>query len=175
MLHRPIEGEYPSYFEGYIKLVPNGEIVSILQENLLGTISLFQGIPVSNGDFQYAPDKWSIKEVLGHMTDTERIMSVRLLRFGRGDSTPLPGFNENIYVKGANFNQRTLENLLDEFTVTRNATITLIQNMSEESWGRKGLSNNHETTARSLAYMITGHELHHCQIIRERYLAALKS
>jgi hypothetical protein len=173
MLHRPKQEEYPSYYEDYIKLVPNGDMVAILQENLSKTVTLFESISESNGDFQYAPGKWSIKEVLGHMTDTERIMSARLLRFGRGDNTPLPGFNENIYVNGANFNQRTIKSLLKEFTVTRNATITLIENMPEESWMRKGLANNFENTTRSVAYMIAGHELHHCKIIRERYLTAL--
>jgi hypothetical protein len=173
MLQRPEKEEYPSYYEDYIKLVPNGDMVSILQENLSNTVTLFQSISESNGDFQYAPGKWSIKEVLGHMTDTERIMSARLLRFGRGDNTPLPGFNENIYVNGANFNQRTIKSLLEEFTVTRNATITLIKNMPEEAWMRKGLANNFENTTRSVAYMIAGHEMHHCKIIRERYLTAL--
>jgi hypothetical protein len=173
MLLRPNKEEYPSYYEDYIKLVPDGDIGVILKENLSKTISLFQNISESNGDFRYAPDKWSIKEVLGHMTDTERIMSVRLLRFARGDSTAVPGFNENIYVNGANFNQRTLKSLIEEFTVTRNATITLIKNMPEEAWMRKGFANNFENTTRALAYMITGHEMHHCQVIRERYLTAL--
>ena len=172
MLMRPNQEEYPSYYEDYIKLVPDGELVSILEENLSKTLTLFQSITEANGEFRYAPGKWSIKEVLGHMTDTERIMSARLLRFGRGDSTPLPGFNENIYVNGANFNQRSLKSLLEEFMVTRNATITLIKNMPEEAWLRKGLANQYENTTRAVAYMIVGHEMHHCQIIRERYLTA---
>jgi hypothetical protein len=172
MLMRPNQEEYHSYYEDYIKLVPNGELVSILENNLSKTLTFFQSITEANGEFRYAPGKWSIKEVLGHMTDTERIMSTRLLRFGRGDSTPLPGFNENIYVNGANFNQRSLKSLLEEFMVTRNATITLIKNMPEEAWLRKGLANQYENTTRALAYMIAGHEMHHCQIIRERYLTA---
>jgi hypothetical protein len=173
MLTRPNKEEYPSYYEDYIKLVPSGEMVSILEENLSKTISLFQSMTEANGEFRYAPNKWTIKEVLGHMTDTERIMSARLLRFGRGDSTPIPGFNENIYVNGANFNERPLKSLLEEFMVTRNATIALIKYMPEEAWLRKGLANNYENTTRAIAYMIAGHEMHHCQIIRDRYLTAL--
>lgn len=170
MLQRPNKNEYPDYYEEYIKLVPEGEMVSILKKNLELTMALFNGISESEGNYRYAPDKWSIKEVLGHMTDTERILSTRLLRIGRGDVTPLSGFNENFYVDGAEFDKQTTQNILDEFVSVRKATISLIKNMPEESWLRKGLANGIINTARSLVYSIAGHELHHCKIIQERYL-----
>lgn len=170
MLNRPNSVEYPHYYEAYIQLVPDGNMVSILEEDLAKTVALFKNIPESESDFRYAPEKWSIKEVLGHMVDTERILSVRLLRFARGDETPVPGFNENIYVKGADFSRLTIQTLLDEFISVRRSTLALIKNMPEEAWLRKGTANNIENTARAIAYSIAGHELHHCQIIRDRYI-----
>ncbi|MDP4083304.1 MAG: DinB family protein [Bacillota bacterium] len=170
MLQRPKAGEFPPYYESYIQLVPEGEIILILEESLTKTVSIFQSISESKGNFRYAPEKWSIKEVLGHMTDTERILSVRLLRIGRGDENPLPGFNENHYIKGSNYCNLPIQRIVEEFILVRKATIALLRNMPEEAWLRKGVANNFENTTRALAYIIAGHELHHCQIIKERYL-----
>jgi hypothetical protein len=174
MLHRPIEGEFPAYYDGYIKLVPTGELLPILKESLTETITLFESISDSDATFRYAPTKWSIKEVLGHMTDTERVMSYRLLRIGRGDDTPLSGFDENLYVKGSSFHELPLKSILDDYIATRNATITLVNNIPEEAWSRKGIANDCEITARAIAYIIAGHECHHREIVRERYLANLR-
>jgi uncharacterized damage-inducible protein DinB len=170
MLQRPKENEYPSYYVPYVNLVPDGDLIAILKQNLNATVQLFEGISEQDTHFRYAPNKWSIKEVLGHMSDTERIMSYRLLRIGRGDQTALAGFNENDYVKGSNVNQLPIETILEDFIATRKATITLIKNMPEEAWTNKGIANTFEITASALAYIIAGHEIHHRKIITERYL-----
>ncbi|HEY2420090.1 MAG TPA: DinB family protein [Neobacillus sp.] len=170
MLQRPKENEYPSYYIQYVNLVPNGDLLAILKQNLNTTLQLFESISEQDAHFRYAPNKWSIKEVLGHMSDTERIMSYRLLRIGRGDQTALAGFNENEYVKGSNVNQLPIEKILEDFIATRKATITLFKNMPEEAWTNKGIANTFEITASALAYIITGHEIHHRKIITERYL-----
>jgi uncharacterized damage-inducible protein DinB len=170
MLQRPTESEYPNYYQPYIKLVPDGGIVQTLQENLLAVVKLFEGISEEDGLHRYAPGKWSVKEVLGHIIDTERIMSYRLMRAARGDQTPLAGFNENDYVQAAQTNSLSMEAILEEFKATRNATITLIQNTPIDAWANKGNANGMEITTRSIAYIIAGHEMHHRKIVEERYL-----
>ncbi|MFZ3591213.1 DinB family protein [Bacillus sp. DJP31] len=175
MLHRPIEGDFPTYYQGYINLVPEGDLLTILKENLTKTTLLFKSIPNSLVTYRYAPSKWSIKEVLGHISDTERIMSYRLLRIGRGDDTALSGFDENLYVEGASFDQLSMSSLLEDFTATRLATLTLVKNMPEEAWNRKGFTNNGEIISRAISYIIAGHELHHREIVRKKYLVDLGS
>jgi hypothetical protein len=173
MLQRPLESEYPEYYGAYIRLVPEGNLLQTLENNLVETERLFEGISEQEGHFRYAANKWIIKEVLAHMADTERIMSYRLLRFGRGDETALAGFNENDYVKGSHADKLPIKNILADFIATRNATITLVQNMPEEAWTNKGFANNTEITSRAIAYIIAGHAIHHMKIITERYLTAL--
>jgi uncharacterized damage-inducible protein DinB len=170
MLQRPTESEYPNYYQPYIKLVPDGGIVQTLQENLLAVVKLFEGISEEDGLLRYAPGKWSVKEVLGHIIDTERIMSYRLMRAARGDQTPLAGFNENDYVQAAQTNSLSMEAILEDFKATRNASITLIQNTPVDAWANKGNANGMEITTRAIAYIIAGHEMHHRKIVEERYL-----
>ncbi|MED3561319.1 DinB family protein [Bacillus xiapuensis] len=170
MLQRPNESEYPAYYQPYIQLVPEGNLLQVLKDELQKTITLFEGISEEDSYFRYDENKWSIKEVLCHMADTERIMSYRLLRVGRGDETPLAGFNENDYVNGSQIERLPLKNILDDFLATRNATISLIQNMPETAWENKGVANDTPITTRSIAYIIAGHAIHHKKIITERYL-----
>ncbi len=174
MIQRPLASEYPEYYLPYVRLVPEGDLLSILNNHLAETVALLEGITEEDGHFRYASGKWSIKEVLGHMTDTERIMSYRLMRIGRGDQTPLAGFDENDYIQGSDFNRLPMKNILEDLTATRNATLTLIKNMPEEAWARKGVANNQEQTTRAIAYIIAGHAMHHLKIINERYLPLLK-
>jgi hypothetical protein len=170
MLHRPTENEYPNYYQPYVKLVPEGGVVQILQENLLAVVKLFKGISEEEALHRYAPGKWSVKEVIGHIIDTERIMSYRLMRVARGDQTPLAGFNETDYVQAAQTNSLSMEAILGDFKATRTASITLIQNTPAESWANKGNANGMEITTRAIAYIIAGHEMHHRKIVEERYL-----
>lgn len=123
----------------------------------------------SDADATYAPGKWSIKEVAGHIVDTERIMAYRLLRIARGDSTPLPGFEQDDYVRDGNFASRTLANLIEEFRLVRAATLALLQGLDGEALVRRGLADGKPVSARALAYIIAGHERHHLDILQQRY------
>ena len=173
MIQRPSENEYPAYYQPYVNLVPDTDLVQLLKENLQETVQLFEGLSEEEGLFRYSPNKWSIKEVLGHMTDTERIMSYRLMRVGRGDPTPLAGFNENDYVAGSQINQLPISDILEDFIATRKATLTLIRNMPTEAWANIGIANGAEITAQAIAYIIAGHAIHHRKIITERYLSIM--
>jgi hypothetical protein len=173
MIQRPKDNEYPAYYQPYVNLVPNIDLVDLLKENLQETIDLFEGLSEEEGLFRYSPTKWSIKEVLGHMTDTERIMSYRLLRVGRGDQTPLAGFEENDYVTGSQINMLPIRDILDDFIATRRATLTLIENMPNAAWVNIGFANGAKITAHAIAYIIAGHAIHHRKIITERYLSIL--
>jgi len=174
MLQRPLVSEYPEYYKPYVNLVPDGDLLSLLKEHLVKTIELFESLSEEAGHFRYAENKWSIKEVLCHMADTERIMSYRLLRAGRGDQTALAGFDENEYIQGSQIHKLPIKNILEDFIATRKATLTLIQNMPEEAWANIGFANNTEVTTRAIAYIIAGHALHHFNIISDRYLPLLK-
>lgn len=170
LLQRPTKNEYPAYYVPYVDLVPEANLTQLLQENLQKTITLFEGITEEVSLYRYAPGKWNVKEVLGHITDTERIMSYRLLRVGRGDQTPLAGFDENDYVQAAQTNTLPLKTILEDFKATRNATISLIQNLPESAWTNKGNANGMEITTRAIAYIIAGHAIHHLKIVEDRYL-----
>lgn len=172
MRQRPDTGEYAAYFMPYINLVPEGDLLQILKRQSEELSELLQGVSEEQAGYRYAPGKWSLKEVLGHIADTERVMSYRLLRVARGDATPLPGFDENLFVSGAAFDRIPLQALLEDFKRVREATLSLLSTLPEEAWTRRGVINNTETTARALAYILAGHELHHRKVIEERYLAS---
>ncbi|MBO9606538.1 MAG: DinB family protein [Paenibacillaceae bacterium] len=167
---RPAKEDYASYFDKYVSLVPEGSIQAILTEQLETNAAFLAAIPEERALHRYAPGKWSLKEVVGHIADTERVMSYRLLRIARGDKTPLPGFDENEFVKGAAFDSYTLAELIEDWTNVRRATLTLLRGLPEDAWSRRGYVSNGETTARALAYITAGHELHHIGVIKERYL-----
>jgi uncharacterized damage-inducible protein DinB len=129
-----------------------------------------RGLSEEQGDSVYAPGKWSIKEVVGHIMDTERMFTHRAFRFARADATPLPGYEQDDYVRAGNFGNRSLKDLIDEFELVRRATISMLRSLDEEAWLRRGVANDNEVTVRALAYILAGHETHHMGIIRERYL-----
>jgi hypothetical protein len=166
---RPVPGEYAAYFEKYIELVPSGDIISLLEREHERTKALLESIP-DDRDHAYAPGKWTIKEVIGHIADTERIFSYRALRYARADTTPLPGFDENAYVPSGAFSNRTLRSLIDELTAVRRATIALFSGLPPEAWERGGVANNNALSVRSLAWIAAGHEIHHRKLLQERYL-----
>lgn len=169
---RPQKGEYADYYEKYIALVPSGDFLEILQEQKKSTIQLLSSLSDQQADFRYAPGKWSIKEVLGHISDFERIFVYRLLRIARGDQTPLASFEQEGYIQTGNFSARKLADLLEEFSAVRDATIALIRSLDGAAWLRRGIASQKEITATALAFIIAGHERHHRMIIEERYLAA---
>lgn len=170
MRERPGKDEYAAHFGNYIALVPEGDLLDILERQQQETVSLFEGLSEEQGYYRYEPDKWSLKEALGHIVDNERIMSYRLLRIARGDTTPLPGYDQDVLVPGANFDLFPLAQLAEDYIAVRKATLTLLRGLTEEAWLRKGTASNVTISARALACVISGHEIHHIRIIRERYL-----
>ncbi len=167
----PQPGEYKPSFAGYIsKAAHVTDPVQSLQAQLGEIRRLLQPLEETKQLHRYAPDKWTIKEVLGHITDTERIMSYRLLRIARADKTPLPGCDENAFVAAADFDKCPWPQLLEEFKHVRHASILLLRHLPDAAWLREGISNDHPTTARALAYILYGHAAHHLDILRERYL-----
>ena len=167
IMTRPESTEYAPYFERYISLVPAGDLLATLAVQPVA--ELIEGLSEERADFRYADGKWSVKEVLGHIIDTERIMAYRALRVGRNDATGLPGFEQDPYVEFGGFGARTLEDLVGEFRVVRAATLCLLRGMPAEAWARAGRADGKAVTARALAWLIAGHELYHARIYRERY------
>ena len=168
-LARPEPGEYAPYYERYISLVSGSDILGTLDAQRRQTMLLLSGRDEDEGDFRYAPDKWSAKEVLGHVCDTERIFAYRALRISRSDRTPIEGFEQDDYVHNGPFGQRPLAEVIDDYIAVRRATLTLLRNLDEAAWRRRGTANKNEVTVRALAYVIAGHELHHRRILEEKY------
>jgi len=171
MTMRPESTEYAPDYGKYVMLVPDGDLAATLSRQLDATLALLSPLSEQQAAFAYAPGKWSIKEVVGHVTDGERVFAYRALRIGRNDKTPLPGFEQDDYVASANFNERTLSSLLEEFAAVRQASVQLFKNFTEKEWQRRGTANGQEITPLSLAYIIAGHELHHVDVLRTRYLS----
>jgi hypothetical protein len=167
---RPEPGEYAPYYEKYISQIPGNDIVATLEDQRRQTLLLLSGRTDADGDLRYAPGKWSVKEVLGHVNDTERIFAYRALRISRGDRTPLPGFEQDDYVRNGPFSRHPLEDLIEDYIAVRRATISLFRNLDEAAWIRRGVASENQVTVRALAYMIAGHELHHRRILEEKYL-----
>jgi len=166
---RPEPGEYNPYYDRYISLVPGNDILGTLDAQRRQTLLLLSGRDEADGNFSYAPGKWSAKEVLGHVCDTERIFTYRALRISRGDQTPIEGFEQDDYVKNGPFARMPLEEMVEDYIAVRRATLTLFRNLEEAAWTRRGVANNNEVTVRALAYTIAGHELHHRGILEEKY------
>jgi DinB superfamily len=169
---RPQPGEYASFYERYISLIQGEEILRTLDEQRRQMMLLLSGRNESDGDFRYAPEKWSVKEVLGHICDTERIFAYRALRIARADATPMAGFEQDDYVRNGGFGQRLLSDMVEDFIAVRRATISLFRNLDAAAWIRRGVANKNEVTVRALAYITAGHELHHRRILEEKYFAA---
>ena len=167
---RPAATEHAPYYEKYVSLVPEGDIVSILSRQAETTLSLLNSIPEAQANNRYAPGKWSIKEVVGHVVDCERIFSYRALRFARNDPTLLPGFEQDDYVLNAAFAEIPLSDLAAEFEFLRRATVYMFKPLTPDAWLRRGDANGSQVTVRALAHIIAGHELHHVGILRARYL-----
>jgi DinB superfamily len=169
---RPEPEEYAPYYVRYISLVTGDDIITTLEKQLPETVSLLSARKEEEGDFRYAPGKWSIKEALGHVTDTERIFCYRALRIARNDKTPIEGFEQDDYVKYGSFGQCRLVALVDEFTSVRKATLSLFRGLDETAWTRRGVASENEFSVRALAYIIAGHELHHRMLFQERYFSS---
>jgi hypothetical protein len=171
-ISRPAESEHQPFYKRYIDLVPEGDVLDIMARQNLVSLALLRGLSEGQGAYRYAPGKWSIKELVAHVSDAERLFSDRALRFARADATPLPGFEEDDYVRNGGFDNFTLADLTDGFENVRRSTLSLFKLMSSEAMTRKGRANNAEITVRALAYVIAGHEMHHMNVLRSRYLAS---
>lgn len=176
LITRPESTESIPYYHRYIDKVSEEDVGTQLVQQLREVEQLFEDVTDRDALARYAEGKWSIKEILGHLADTERIFSYRLLRIARGDATPLPGYDENAYVPAGRFDDRPLPMLLTEFRAVRQSTIALTEGLPAEAWTRWGTMDGKAVTARALAYIIVGHVVHHLGVLRERYgLSALSS
>ncbi|NRS87611.1 putative damage-inducible protein DinB [Flavobacterium sp. 7E] len=162
--------EYAPYFEGYVQAAKEADLIEELEICLHDFIRFVQNIPMDKFDYRYAEGKWTIKEIIQHLIDTERIFAYRALRISRNDQTPLPGFEENDYVANSNANERNLQGLLTEMAVVRQATLSLFKSFSKEQLLRTGIASNNTVSVRAIGFITIGHQKHHQQIYQERYL-----
>ncbi|HWY43841.1 MAG TPA: DinB family protein [Candidatus Sulfotelmatobacter sp.] len=170
---RPQSDEYAPYYEKYVSLIKSDDIVGVLEAQRVQMAQLLGARSEREGNFRYAPDKWSVKEIIGHICDSERIFAYRLLRIARGDQTPLPGFEQDDYIAPGAFGERTLADMAAEFAAVRAATIALVQSLPAEAWTRGGTASDNPVTARAQAYIIAGHQMHHQNILNEKYFPAI--
>lgn len=166
---KPQPDEYAPYYERYISRVPEPDVREALSSQIEETLALLRSIPEERGDYSYAPGKWTIKQVVGHICDTERVFAYRALRFARGDRTELAGFDQDAFVHASNFNARRLSDLIDEFESVRRASISLFQPLNDEEWSRRGVANDNPCSVRALARIIVGHERDHVESLRAKY------
>jgi uncharacterized protein YjhX (UPF0386 family) len=169
-MNRPDKTEYAEYYHKYVSEVPEGNITDILEDQLNSSVEFLSGISEDKSIYRYHPGKWSIREVLGHIIDSERVFAYRALRFSRGDQKPLQGFDENLYINNSNYNMMGIQFLIEEFFHLRKSTVALFRSLKNEMWLNKGNASGYDVTVRGLAYIIAGHTEHHLRIIKERYL-----
>lgn len=171
MIPKPDSSEYQEFYAGYIrKVADESDLRSLMLAQIVDVERLQMTPGEERSKFRYAEGKWSVREVIGHITDAERIFGYRVLRIGRGDETPLPGFEENAYVSAGEFDQRTLASLVSEWRQVREATIRLIEGLPSTAWERRGTASGWPVSARAVAWITAGHTAHHLAVLRERYL-----
>lgn len=167
---KPETGEYAPYYEKYVSLVAEGDVVETLKRQIEETLALLGTVGEERAGYRYEPGKWSIKQVVGHLIDTERIFAYRALVIARGERQPLPGMEQDEYMARADFDSRSLADLAEEFSHVRRANVLMLRGLSAEDWSRRGVASDNEVTVRAIAYIMAGHEAHHVQILRARYL-----
>lgn len=167
---RPDAPEFAPYYGRYIAAVPEGDIIAVLHRDRDEWQTLIAGLPESRGAHRYAPDKWSIRQVIGHVSDAERVFSYRAFRIARADRTPLASFDQDDYVKTAGSDHRTLSSLAAELLAVRESTLSLFTTLPDEAWTRTGTASDNPVSVRALAYITAGHAQHHLKILREKYL-----
>lgn len=165
----PAPTEYSEFYARYVARVPPGDIVAQLATQLASTLAPIRGLSEGEAERGYAPGKWTVKEVLGHLSDAERVFAYRALRIARGDTTPLPGFDENAYTPAGRFDDRDINSLISELVAVRSASVALLDSLPTEAWLRSGTASGAAVTVRGLAFIMAGHELHHRAILSERY------
>ncbi len=167
---RPSAAEHAEYYSRYISRVPEGDLLPLLRDQAKETVALLGGVSEDDANYAYAPGKWSIKEVIGHLSDAERVFAYRALTVARNDKTPLPSFDENSWAGESNASSRTLADLVDEFQKVRESTIALAKGIDADALTRIGTASGNPISPRALLYIVAGHERHHADLLRERYL-----
>lgn len=168
---RPKPTEYAPYYERYVSLITSDDIMAVLEQQRRDSILLLNCRSEEEGNSRYAPGKWTVKELWGHVCDAERIFAYRALRFSRGDQTPIEGFEQDDYVPHAPFVQRPMSDLVEEFIAVRRASVSLFRMLDDAAWDLRGVASKNEVSVRGLAYIIAGHELHHRRILEQRYFS----
>jgi len=172
---RPAPGEHHDFYSGYVSLVPEGDdVLRVLQEGIAQTRAVLDGVPPEAEGYRYAPGKWTIRQVVRHLVDTERIFAYRALHIARGAAAPLPGMDQEAWARESNAGQRPLSDLLDELEAVRRAGLHLFRSFSPEILARRGTASGYEFTVRSFAWITAGHEIHHRGLLRDRYLPGLR-
>jgi hypothetical protein len=169
LVTKPPSSEYAAYYSRYVDLAPDGDVLGTLADQIGGTLAHLGKLSEADSLKRYAPGKWSIREVVGHMIDAERIFAYRALRFARNDRTNLPGFEQDDYVAAAMFDRRPWPDLQEELASVRASSLLMFRGLGEEAWTREGVANGNPMSVRAAAYVIAGHELHHMKVLREMY------
>lgn len=168
-LTRPADTEYAPFYASYVALVPDGDVIELLRRQGREAIAMLGGLSEDRSSFRYAEGKWSVREVAGHLSDSERVFTYRALTFARADATPLPPFDENAWAATSNAASRSMRDLVEEMTAVRASTLAMFRGFSDAEWERWGTASSKRVTVRALAYIVAGHEKHHLNILRERY------
>jgi uncharacterized damage-inducible protein DinB len=169
---RPQQSEFAPFYAGYIGKVPDSGPAALLTEQI-ATFETLRSLPEDTGNHAYADGKWTVKEVVGHLADAERVFSYRLTRIARGDRTPLAGFDEHAWAKTAPHGRRKMSSVVDEMIAVRRSTLALIDSLDDSSVSNTGLANNHPVSARAICWILAGHTTHHLEILNERYGVSL--
>ncbi|MCA9728906.1 MAG: DinB family protein [Candidatus Eisenbacteria bacterium] len=169
MIGRPLETEYAPFYAGYLDLVPESDLIGALEAQPRDLWDYAATVAPEREQHRYASGKWSIREVVGHLCDGERVFGYRAFRFGRGDATPLPGFDENSYVEQSSFHHCSLGDLVREFSLLRESNLAALRALDESGWYRIGSANGSPMSVRALAHIMVGHPRHHLQVLRDRY------
>jgi hypothetical protein len=170
VLVRPETSEYGEYYERYVGLIPETNIVNVLEQQLQSIHALLSGIDEEKSNFRYEPGKWSIKQLLGHVIDSERVFSYRALVFARNDASPLPGFDQDPWISHSNYDRLPMSDIVAEFETVRRATLFLFRHLDASAWDNSGTASNLKMTVRAAAYLIAGHAEHHVRVLKSRYL-----
>lgn len=166
---KPDPSEYAPSFAGYVANVTEDDVVGAMETQAAETAAILARIDEEKGAYRYAPEKWSVKQVVGHLTDGEYVFAYRALAIARGDTASLPGFDENDYMQNSNYDERSMRSIAEGYAAVRAARMALFRGFSEEAWQRVGTANNNAVSVRALAHIILGHERHHLRVLRERY------
>lgn len=169
LTRRPAPGDYADYQIAYLDAVPDGDVLAAMEREGRRTVRILRGIEAARAGHAYAPGKWTVRQVVAHLSDAERVFAYRALRFGRGDLTPLPAFDQDQYVPASHAETRPWSELVGELEAIRRASLMLFQSFAAEDWERAGEASGSRTTVRALAWVVVGHELHHRRILAERY------